>query len=164
MLTGLAHVALCVPNVDEAVEWYRSALGLTVLSPPYLVEGPDIEHDMGDLLPGVGVRLKAAIVGLPGEGDRVLELIEYPDQTGEPRPSAPALTLHGLTHVGWLCDDIDITRAELEARGVRFLTTGIAGILGLRTTWFCDPWGAVFILMEKGTRSRPYYRQYEPRA
>lgn len=158
MLTGLAHVAVCVPDVEEAAEWYRSALGLTVLSPPYLIEGPDIERDMGELVPGV--RLKAAIVGLPGAGDRVLELIEYPDRSGRPPPAAPALTDPGLTHVGWLCEDIDATRADLEARGVRFLTSGTAGIVGLRTTWFCDPWGTVFILMEKGTTSRPYYRQF----
>lgn len=160
MLTGLAHVALCVPNVDEAVDWYRSVLGLTVLSPPYLIEGPEIERDMGELLPGPGLKLKAAIVGVPGQHDRVLELIEYPERSGRPRPSMPSLTDHGPTHVGWLCEDIEGTRAELESRGVRFLTAEIAGIVGLRTTWFCDPWGSVFILMEKGTRSRPYYRQY----
>jgi catechol 2,3-dioxygenase-like lactoylglutathione lyase family enzyme len=162
MLTGLAHVAVCVPDVGEAVEWYRSTLGLTVLSPPFLIEGPDIERDMGELLPGGDVRVRAAIMGLPDEDDRVLELIEYPGRTGRPRPPAPALTDHGLTHVGWLCDDIDLTRAELEARGVRFLTAGVAGIVGLRTTWFCDPWGTVFILIEKGTRTRPYYRQHGP--
>ena len=160
MLTGLAHVGLCVPDVDEAVEWYRSVLGLTVLSPPYLVEGPDIERDMGELVPGV--RIRAAIVGLPGGDDRVLELIEYPGFPGRRRPAEPALTDHGLTHVGWICDDIDATRAELEGRGVRFLTTGTAGIVGLRTTWFSDPWGTVFILMEKGRSARPYYRQFGP--
>ena len=38
---------------------------------------------------------------------------------------------------------------QLEAKGVRFLVDGIADVAGLRTTWFCDPWDNVFILLEK---------------
>jgi hypothetical protein len=48
----------------------------------------------------------------------------------------------------------------LEERGVEFLTNGIADVAGLRTTWFRDPWNAVFILMQKGRDDRPYWRQY----
>ena len=64
MITGIAHTAVCVPDVDAAVDWYRSVLGLTVLSPPYLVEGDAIEHDMGELVP-TPVAVKAAILGFP---------------------------------------------------------------------------------------------------
>ena len=59
-----------------------------------------------------------------------------------------------------LCDDIDATRTELEARGVEFLTTGIADVAGLRTTWCRDPWGTVIILMEKRDDSLPYWGQW----
>ena len=59
-----------------------------------------------------------------------------------------------------MCDDLDATRAELGAAGVEFLTSGTAGIAGLRTTWFRDPWGVVFILLEKTRSDRPYWRQY----
>ena len=54
-----------------------------------------------------------------------------------------------------LCDDIDATRTELEARGVEFLTTEIADVAGLRTTWCHDPWGTVIILMEKSEDALP---------
>jgi hypothetical protein len=30
----------------------------------------------------------------------------------------------------------------------------------VRTTWFEDPWGVVFILVEKSRRERPYYAQW----
>ena len=43
MITGLAHTAVCVPDVDAAVAWYRDVLGLTVLSPPYRMEGDAID-------------------------------------------------------------------------------------------------------------------------
>ena len=58
-----------------------------------------------------------------------------------------------------MCDDIEATRADLAAAGVELLTSGVASIAGLRTAWFRDPWGVVFILLEKGAADRPYWRQ-----
>jgi catechol 2,3-dioxygenase-like lactoylglutathione lyase family enzyme len=156
VLTGLAHTAVCVPDIEAAVTWYRDVLGLRVLSPPYLMEGPQIEADMGELIPAPVV-LKAAIVGFD-RTDHVLEIIEYPAAAG--RAEHRALVDHGVSHVAFVCDDVAATRAELEGRGVTFLTAGLAGIAGLRTTWFRDPNGVVFILMEKGDPDRPYYRQF----
>ncbi|MGH9029646.1 MAG: VOC family protein, partial [Acidimicrobiales bacterium] len=89
--------------------------------------------------------------------DHVLELLEYPGSASDVRPRR--LTDRGISHVGMLCDDIDATRSELEGRDVRFLTSGVAGIAGLSTMWFEDPYGNVFILMEKGSAQDPYWRQ-----
>ena len=159
MITGVAHTAVCVPDVEAAVAWYESVLGLTVLSPPYLVEGDAIERDMGELVPSP-VAVKAAILGFPEGGDRVLEVIEYPRAPGRPRQPDASVVDHGFTHVGLVCDDIVATRAELEDKGVRFLTSGVAEIVGLRTTWFADPHGLVFILLEKRDTEKPYFAQY----
>ncbi len=161
MLTGVAHTAVCVPDVEEAARWYAEVLGLRVLSPPYEMTGAAIEEDMAELLPSPVV-VKAAIVGL-GADDRVLELIEYP-RAGVPTPPAerPDINRPGLTHVGLICDDVEGTRRELERRGVMFLTSGIADVADLRTTWFADPWGTVFILVEKRHDERPYWHQYAP--
>ena len=159
MLTGFAHAAICVQDVEEATRWYSQVLGLTVLSPPYEMSGQAIDRDMGELVPGPVV-VKAAIVGLGGD-DRVLELIEYPRITAPVKAGGrPAITHPGLTHVGLVCDDIEVTRSELAGRGVAFLTSGIADVAGLRTTWFHDPWGTVFILMEKRHGARPYWGQF----
>lgn len=158
MITGLAHTALHVPDVEAAVAWYRDVLGLRVLSPPFLMEGDAISADMGELLPSP-VAVKASIVGAGDDTDQVIEVVEYPNlPTGAGRADiAPA----GYTHVGLVCDDIDATRTALEAQGVTFLTQRIADVAGLRTTWFADPWGNVFILMQKVRRpGRPYYRQF----
>jgi len=158
VLTGFAHSAVCVPDVEAAVRWYSDVLGLRVLSPPYRMEGPQIEQDMGELVPSPVV-VTAAIVGF-GKDDRVMELIEYPAaDVGSAGPGRPSVTKVGLTHIGVLCDDIRSTRSELEARGVEFLTSGIADVAGLRTTWCHDPWGTVIILMEKHDDDRPYWGQ-----
>lgn len=157
-LTGLAHTAICVPDVDAATQWYAEVLGLTVLSPPYRMAGAAIESDMGELVPAPVV-VKAAILGL-GADDRVLELIEYPGlDNPPPEGGRPDITRPGLTHVGLTCDDIQATRGRLEEHGVEFLTQEIAEVAGLRSTWFVDLWGVVFILLEKSDPSRPYWRQ-----
>ena len=156
MLTGIAHSAVCVSDVEEATRWYSTVLGLEVLAPPYEMSGEAIERDMGELVPSPVV-VRAAILGT-GRDDRVIELVEYPAL--EPgAPAVPDVTRPGLTHVGLTCDDLAATRALLEERGVRFLTTGVAEVAGLRTCWFTDPWGVVFILMEKADPDRPYWRQ-----
>ena len=159
MITGLAHTALHVADVDAAVMWYRDVLGLVVLSPPYRIEGESISRDMGDFVPKPVV-VKAAIVGVDDGTDRVIEVIEYPSvTTGSPPP--PDVTRLGFTHVGLLCDDVVASRAVLEAKGVAFLVEGVADVAGVRTTWFADPWNNVFILVEKVRHpDRPYYRQY----
>jgi len=159
MITGLAHTALHVPDVDAAVAWYRDVLGLVVLSPPYRMEGDEIMRDMRELIPAPVV-VKAAIMGVDDGSDRVIEVIEYP--SAPPGAHSPStVTDFGFTHVGLLCDDVIATRAALEDGGVRFLVTGVANVAGVRTTWFADPWDNVFILVEKVRRpDRPYYRQY----
>ena len=159
MISGLAHTALRVADVDAATAWYRDVLGLSVLSPPYRMEGDAITRDMGELVPAPVV-VKAAIVGIDDGSDRVIEVIEYPAvATGAPLP--PAVTRLGFTHVALLCDDVVETRAELEANGVEFLVDGVADVAGVRTTWFADPWSNVFILVEKVRHpDRPYFRQY----
>jgi catechol 2,3-dioxygenase-like lactoylglutathione lyase family enzyme len=160
MITGLAHTALCVSDVEAAVAWYRDVLGLTVLSPPYRMDGPEIERDMGELVPSPVV-VKAAIIGVPDNSDRVIEVIEYPAAAGRDRPADASVVDHGFTHVALLCDDIATTRADLEAKGVRFIVAGIADVAGLRTTWFADPWNNTFILVEKVRKpDQPYFRQY----
>ncbi len=157
----MAHSAICVPDLQAAVDWYHDILGLEVLSPPYRMEGEQIQHDMGELVPAPVV-VFAAIVGF-GKDDRVLELIAYPEADVKNGPSGrPTVTEVGLTHVGMVCDDLEATRLLLESRGVEFLTTEIAAVAGLKTTWCHDPWGTVIILMEKRTTANPYWAQWMP--
>ncbi len=160
VITGMAHTGVCVPDCEAAVAFYRDVLGLRVLSPPYVMTGNAIRDDMGELVEDPS--MKAAIVGFDGDGDRVLEVIEYlgaADRGGG--SGGRALTDRGLSHVGLICEDLDATRAELESKGVRFLVSGIAEVARVRTTWFVDPWGVVFILVEKSRPQRPYYAQWD---
>ena len=137
MISGVAHTGVCVPDCEAAVAFYRDVLGLQVLSPPYVMDGEAIRDDMGEWVPDPA--MKAAIVGFDG--------------------TSTNLTEPGLSHIGLMCEDVEATRAELERRGVRFLVDGIAEVARVRTTWFADPWGVVFILVEKSRPDRPYFAQ-----
>jgi catechol 2,3-dioxygenase-like lactoylglutathione lyase family enzyme len=165
MLRGFAHTAICVPDVEAATQWYSDVLGLRILAPPYRMEGPQIERDMGELVPSPVV-VKASILGFDPDDDRVLELIEYPEADVDPGPTAtgapPSVTSIGITHLGIVCDDLAGTRAHLESRGVEFMTSGVADVAGLKTTWFRDPWGTVIILLDKSRPARPYWAQLVP--
>jgi catechol 2,3-dioxygenase-like lactoylglutathione lyase family enzyme len=157
VISGLAHVAVCVSDCEAAVGWYESVLGLSVLSPPYLMTGQAITDDMAELLAGRPVEVRAAIVGF-ADDDRVIEVVEYPNE-----PEAPTRRVFadpGISHVGLVCDDITATRATIEAAGGEFVVKGVADIARLRTTWFRDPWGVTWILMEKRDATKPYWRQY----
>jgi len=156
VITGLAHTGVCVPDCEAAVAFYRDVLGLRVLSPPYVMAGNAIRNDMGELVSDP--TMKAAIVGFPDDGDRVLEVIEYLNVAGD--PAGRSVSDHGLSHIGLVCADVDATRADLEAKGVRFMVSGIADVARVRTTWFVDPWGVVFILVEKSRPERPYFAQW----
>jgi catechol 2,3-dioxygenase-like lactoylglutathione lyase family enzyme len=140
------------------VAFYRDVLGMCVLSPPYVMDDDAIRDDMGELVSDP--RMKAAIVGFDTDSDRVLEVIEYLGVDGGGQRAAAALSDHGLSHVGLICEDVEATRAELEGKGVRFLVDGIADVARVRTTWFVDPWGVVFILVEKSRPERPYFAQW----
>jgi catechol 2,3-dioxygenase-like lactoylglutathione lyase family enzyme len=158
MITGVAHSGVCVEDCEAAVAFYRDVLGMMVLSPPYVMDDDAIRDDMGELLPDP--RMKAAIVGFGTDGDRVLEVIEYLADDRDDEPARTSLSTPGLSHVGLICEDIDATRADLEAKGVRFLVEGIAAVANVRTTWFADPWGVIFILVEKTKPGRPYFAQW----
>jgi catechol 2,3-dioxygenase-like lactoylglutathione lyase family enzyme len=158
VITGVAHTGVCVPDCEAAVAFYRDVLGMRVLSPPYVMDGDAIREDMGQLV--ADPKMKAAIVGFDDKSDRVLEVIEYLSAEGTEQRATAALTDFGLSHVGLICDDVEATRAELESKGVRFLVDGVADVARVRTTWFVDPWGVVFILVEKTKTERPYFAQW----
>jgi len=159
MASALAHTAICVPDVEAAVAWYRSAIGLRLLSPPYRMEGDAIERDMGELVPSPVV-VKAAILGFEAD-DRVLEVIEYPNARGDAQ-SARAIVDTGLTHIGLVCDDVEGERVRLVDAGAQALTRGVADVAGLRTTWVRDPFGVTWILLQKTAPGRPYWHQHAP--
>jgi methylmalonyl-CoA/ethylmalonyl-CoA epimerase len=101
MKATLDHVGIAVSSIDEALAFYRDALGLEI-------EGFED-------VPSQRVR-----VAFMGGGDAALELLEA---TAADSPIAKFIAKRGpgLHHITLRVDDIAAALASLEARGVRLI-------------------------------------------
>jgi methylmalonyl-CoA epimerase len=97
----LDHVGIAVGNVDDALRFYRDALGLTV-GPPEEVASQ---------------RVRARFIPT---GDSALELLEA---TAEDSPIAKYVATRGagLHHITLRVEDIAAVLGRLKARGVRLI-------------------------------------------
>ena len=144
-MKGLHHFGITVKDLDASIRFYHDVLGLPFLNEP----SPWFEGE------GLGVA-----VGVPGAalrqvslklGDTMLELLEYkspPSQTPGPLKSNSL----GASHVGFLVDDIEAKKAELEAKGIEFysdVNVVDEGVLaGWRWVYFEDPDGYALELVQ----------------
>src|SRR5262245_5108810 len=128
MKARLDHIGIAVSGLNEALAFYRDALGLEV-SPP---------HDV----PTEHVRAVFVPVGEPS-----LELLEA---TSPDSPIGRFVERHGpgLHHITLVVPDLDAALAALESRGVRLIDrTARPGAHGSRVA-FVHPSAAGGVLLE----------------
>jgi methylmalonyl-CoA/ethylmalonyl-CoA epimerase len=129
MKASLDHVGIAVSDIDEALAFYRDALGLEV-EPPEEVASQRVR-----------VRF------IRGGGGAALELLEA---TAADSPIAKFLAKQGpgLHHVALRVADLAAALADLEARGVRLIDHAPRpGAHGTRVA-FIHPAGAHGVLVE----------------
>ncbi|MBO0931971.1 VOC family protein [Fibrella aquatilis] len=124
-LQGIHHAALSVSDLDETINWYREKLGFTE---EFRYEFPP------------EMKTKAAFVRL---GELRIELFEVTGADPVPPTStdfASDLHVRGMKHMGLRVANVDAARAELEQRGVTFVTpTGdVPNSNGARYAFFHD--------------------------
>ena len=128
MKAKLDHIGIAVANLDEALAFYRDALGLEVESP--------------EEVPSQRVRAHFIPVG-----ESAIELLEA---TAEDSPIARYVGKRGpgLHHITLRVDDLEAALAQLRARGVRLIDeTPRAGAHGSRVA-FVHPASAHGVLVE----------------
>ena len=151
MIRRIHHTALSTPDLARAVAFYRDLLGFEVVSEfgwPAGSKGPD------RMLGLEGTACRAAMLR---HGDSMLELFEFSQPT--PRPQAPDRPVvdHGITHVCFLVDDVEVEHARLAAAGVRFHYPPRPSRGGVRACYGRDPDGNVFELIEVSDPVHPVY-------
>ena len=107
---GVHHVGMTVADLDAALRFWRDFLGLeprwqTVLDRPYL--GRQVGYP--------GVRIKVAIIDLPGSN--VIELLEYQVDDKAKNPEATANP--GNVHLCLAVEDADAVWERAVAAGAR---------------------------------------------
>jgi methylmalonyl-CoA epimerase len=135
MKATLDHIGIAVSNLDEALAFYRDALGLEVEAP--------------EEVPSQRVRAHF----IPA-GQAALELLEA---TAEDSPIAKYIAKRGpgLHHITLRVDDIAAALAQLKARGVRLIDESPRpGAHGLLVA-FIHPSSAQGVLVELKQASLP---------
>ena len=115
MVTGFNHSGFVVKDIEKMVEFYRDALGLTVMREVNSVAPPEGDHT------GVpGARRTLVFVGKP-EGEHVLELVQF-DDPPSPDSGRPRNYHLGAAHVCFNVEDLEKLHRDLMARGIEFVT------------------------------------------
>ena len=122
--TRLHHFALSVPNLDEAIHWYRVTLGFEV---ERRFGFPELKTEIAHLVSSSGIRIEL----LRTEGSAT-----SPDLGQD---AFGAIATQGAKHVGLQVENIEETAEELRSKGVQFLheitTVEPAGV---RNFWILD--------------------------
>ena len=144
-MKGLHHVGITVRDLDRAIDFYHSVLGLGFVNEPSPVfDDPGLGAAVG--VPDAALRQVSLALG-----DGILELLEY-IQPASPIDAPLPQNALGAQHVAFLVDDIHAKKAELEAKGVEFysdVNVVDEGVLaGWRWVYFSDPEGNALELVE----------------
>jgi glyoxylase I family protein len=140
---ALDHVALTVPDVEQATAFFQALLGATLLFDlgPYRIEEGDWMAE------NVGVHPRAVIrtlrlLQLPGGGRIELFVYEGPGAG----TNLPLNSEVGGHHVGFRVADIDAITQRARQMGLsvqgEVKTNGEGPSAGLRWVYFRAPWGA----------------------
>lgn len=109
----LAHVGICVSDLERSRRFYRDLLGFKETARLRVVGEPS-----ATLLDLPDVDLHALF--LERDGVRI-ELLFYPQPTGHPGPVPRPMNQFGLTHIAIRVDDLESTVAGLRAENVTIL-------------------------------------------
>lgn len=136
-MTAVHHTGIIVKDLDRSIYFYHDILGLQFSNEPSpWFEGDDLASAVG--VPGAKLRQVSLLVG----ESNTLELLEYANRPADNDDPIQQNYL-GAMHVAIHVDDIVATKAELEKKGVHFLSdvnTVDEGVLaGWRWVYLHDP-------------------------
>ena len=117
MFQGIHHAAIICADYERSRTFYIEVLGLKLLAENYRVERRSWKLDLG----------------LP-DGSQ-LELFSFPN----PPERANTPEARGLRHLAFRVDDVETSKARLEALGVVVEPVRVDEFTGRKFTFFRDP-------------------------
>lgn len=135
--SGMHHMGLTVSDLDRSVAFYTQ-FGFEVTA-RIEEEGREVEEGVGV----DGAKLRVAL--LESDSSR-LELIQYLEPGGGPKPLPNNGT--GAAHLCVEVDDVDSAYEELQAAGIDFFSAPITHESGIRWVYCRDPDGVTTELLQ----------------
>jgi catechol 2,3-dioxygenase-like lactoylglutathione lyase family enzyme len=150
----LGHVGLCVPDIERAIAFYTSALGLDVVVGPFDIL-PDDEAARDVFGPSFRAARQAHLIGNDGVG---LELFEFRDPPVETQEAS--YWRGGVSHLCFVAPDIEAAERRIVDAGGRIRTSRIWSSFPDRPYRFLhaeDPFGNLLEL-----HTHPYRKTFGP--
>jgi methylmalonyl-CoA/ethylmalonyl-CoA epimerase len=122
------HIAIVVPKIDDALEFWQEALGLS------------LEHveEVGE---------QETVVAMIPVGESEIELVQPTTETSG-MASYMAKRGPGLHHICFKVDDLEAALARLKAKGIQLVNEEPVIGAGGRKVAFVHPKGASGVLVE----------------
>ena len=148
-VTGFFHAGVTVSDMDEALRFYRDALGLQVISDGYT--GGDSARRIWGLEPG---KVRVVFLSVPGS-DAVVELFDFSEVERHPASSRPPD--FGAGHFCLYVDNAEAIHdralaAGFRARGEEVVTIERGPHTGAKAVYLIDPDGYHIELYQKPPR------------
>lgn len=143
---GVHHSGIIVKDLDRSIYFYHDVLGLEFSNEPSpWFEGEELARGVG--VPGARLRQVCLLAG-----NDIVELLEYSNRP-EGNDTPIQQNYLGAMHLALRVDDIEAKKAELEQKGVEFLSeihTVDEGVLaGWKWVYFHDPDGITLELVQE---------------
>lgn len=148
MFSGLHHFNLIVADKEKTKAFYHGQLGLEIALE---TEIEDDEFSRGVGLPGT--KVLATFFKLPANNG-LIETFQYVQPKGSPIPGGALANDAGWQHICFQVADIEKTVRDLEAKGIKFLSTPVTisrqhpFFAGVRFCYFKGPDGEVLEILQ----------------
>ncbi len=145
MILGVHHTAISVPDLEDALAFYRDKLGFEAVME---IELPSMEM----MIRAMDLEEAGYKVAMLRKGNSCIELFEF---TGDDVPTADPnrpVNKHGITHICLVAGEYEKDYEMLREAGVVFNTEPIGEAPG-RWVYGRDPFGNVIELLEHNPTS-----------
>lgn len=150
MILGANHVAISVPDIRRALEFYCDLLGFEQFMDAGWPAGTEVADQI------LAVKGTSARCCQVRTTNLIIELFEFGDANpAEQDPDRPVID-HGIAHLCLAVTDLDAEYARLCAAGMRFHSAPVDLAPGIRTVYGRDPFGNVIELEESLSRVAPH--------
>ncbi|KAH8721717.1 Glyoxalase/Bleomycin resistance protein/Dihydroxybiphenyl dioxygenase [Ilyonectria robusta] len=148
---ALNHVAISVPNIDAAIEWYKTTFGMTVLMPTITLDRSTYPTaDVFKVYPTDCNKLRTAFLGAGSAGAAGLELFEFEDpkiESGCTANFARDYKRGGYFHIAITTADVDEMAERVEQNGGKRIGPNMPLSLKHKACYVEDKWGNVIELI-----------------